>query len=113
MTANPAGTKNIPADRLEWDDVRAMWHAIQWIASFLNALMYAMLALVLVRPATNAYRLALFVVATGLFTWAFHWLFVERPEELRKKLGLSRAERRAIQRELTQPGNWPPSSAKR
>jgi membrane protein implicated in regulation of membrane protease activity len=81
--------------------------AVQWVGSVLAALIYGVMMLIVFRPSL-LWSAIIFALAVVGFTFAFHWLFVERPGELRKKLGESEEERRAASREITPHTHWPP-----
>jgi hypothetical protein len=82
-------------------------NAVQWIGAALAALVYTVLMLVVFRPSPRWAAFVLVVAMLG-FTFAFRWLFVERPAELKKKLGDSKEERRAASHETTPHAHWPP-----
>ena len=82
-------------------------NAVQWIGAALAALIYTVLMLVVFRPSPR-WAAFVFVVAVLGFSFAFHWLFVGRPAELKKKLGNSKEERRAASHETTSHAHWPP-----
>jgi len=80
---------------------------VQWIGATLAALIYAVLMLVVFRPSAGWAAFVLLVSMLG-FTFAFRWLFVGRPAELKKKLGDSQEECRAASQETTPHALWPP-----
>ena len=84
-----------------------MKKAIQWTGCFLGSLFFAWMAVVLFRPQTLTAALFVFAVAVIVCTGFFFWVIVQRPEELRKKLGPSKEEEDAWRRHSSMP---PPKS---
>ncbi len=79
--------------------------AVQWIGAAIAALIYTVLMLVVFQPPPRWGAFVLVVAMLG-FRFAFHWLFVERPAELKKKLGDSKQERQAASHETASQAQW-------
>ena len=82
--------------------------AIQWIGCCLFGVGYGVLVTLIFRPNSAAGFTAELLGAGVAFAVGFHWVFIERPDELAKKLGEASKEHRARQRESLQDG-WPPN----
>ena len=84
-----------------------MRKAVQWFGALLGALMYTALIILIFRPSLP-WAIGIALIFVPGFACAFFWAWVERPAELRKKLGYSKEDCRAMSDETTPHSHWPP-----
>ena len=83
---------------------------VQWVGSFLyGAGSAALVAYVVLGFLPWQVASALFVLMVPSFTVFWVWLFIERPQQLEKKLRLNKTNERQMKREALNHRNWPPN----